>query len=235
MEDVPTEGACTGASPAIAWALVWCGVTIAAPIVLLHSAGGDDSGGVQAAAAYSLLGLGLAYVLVPLSARTLAKVVCCAPPEPPGRGEPFVPGTVGTRARVRRLKVIVNPAGGRRRGLALLESARAVWEREFGIEVLVLETQHAGHARQLARETELEGVDALCVIGGDGSWHEVCNGYAERAEADAASGGASPPTPLGLIPGGSGNSVARDLGMLGNSDATSAAACCSSERPSGAT
>ena len=44
-----------------------------------------------------------------------------------------------------------------------------VWRDEFGIEVTVLKTEYAGHARDLARTVDLTGYDGLCVIGGDGS------------------------------------------------------------------
>jgi len=101
----------------------------------------------------------------------------------------------------------VNPFGGEKKGLKILADCRQVWETR-GIEVTVLETTHAGHAREYAQSVNLAGYQALCVIGGDGSFHELCNGYMNRADRSEQS------VALGLIPGGSGNSVMHDLGTL---------------------
>ena len=43
-------------------------------------------------------------------------------------------------------------------------------------------TTHAGHAREMARDNDLSGFDALCIIGGDGSIHELVNGILARAD-----------------------------------------------------
>jgi len=98
----------------------------------------------------------------------------------------------------KRCHAVVNPRGGSRRGLAILESIRSVLE-EAGWELAVSETEYSGHSQELARTLSLDGYDGLCVVGGDGTIHEVVNGLLER--------GRSPVIPLGFIPAGSANTL----------------------------
>jgi YegS/Rv2252/BmrU family lipid kinase len=65
----------------------------------------------------------------------------------------------------------------------------------------VLWTQRRGHAETLAREAVREGVGLVVAAGGDGTVHEVASGL---LSAEAA---------LGILPCGSGNGLARALGM----------------------
>ena len=65
-------------------------------------------------------------------------------------------------------------------------------------DVEVVQTERAGHATELAREAAGR-YDAVFVFSGDGGYNEVLNGI------DAE-------TPLGLIPGGGANVLARALG-----------------------
>ena len=58
----------------------------------------------------------------------------------------------------KRCHIVVNPRGGRRRGLAILESVRPVFE-EAGWELAVSATERAGHAQELARTLPLDGYD----------------------------------------------------------------------------
>jgi len=92
----------------------------------------------------------------------------------------------------------VNPYGGMRRGSAVLERVRPVFD-DAGAELDVRWTEHSGHAERIAANAELSGYDGLCVIGGDGTVHEVVNGWMNRVPA--------PAVPLGLIPGGTGNTL----------------------------
>lgn len=103
----------------------------------------------------------------------------------------------------RRYVLIVNPRGGTRRGLALLEAVKPVFAAA-GAEFEIHITTHSGHARELARALPLDGASGLCILGGDGTLHETVNGLMLRDHPDAV--------PLGLIPGGTGNAVAEHLG-----------------------
>ena len=67
-------------------------------------------------------------------------------------------------------------------------------------------TAFPGHARELAARLELDDYDGFLVLGGDGTFHEVVNGMLERHDGRTL--------PIGLIPGGSGNSLLHDLGLI---------------------
>jgi len=113
-------------------------------------------------------------------------------------------------ARRKRFAVIVNPRGGTRRGLAVLEQVRPVFaQAEAELDVRV--TERSGHARQLAATLELAGCDGLCVIGGDGTVHEVVAGLNERARPASV--------PLGLIPAGTGNTLHQEVGCTSPTEA----------------
>ena len=102
----------------------------------------------------------------------------------------------------RRLVVVVNPRSGKQRGLAILDRVKPVFAAA-GIEWDVRVTQRPGHAREIARTLELTGVDGLCAIGGDGTVHEVADGLMQRGEPISV--------PLGVIPAGTGNTLALHL------------------------
>lgn len=63
------------------------------------------------------------------------------------------------------------------------------------------ETQYPGHARELAREAVDLGYDAVIAIGGDGTTNEIGSALIHTKTA------------LGIIPLGSGNGLARGLGI----------------------
>ena len=62
-------------------------------------------------------------------------------------------------------------------------------------------TTHAGHATELAREAVGRGVNRVLVIGGDGTINEAAQALRKSATA------------LGIVPIGSGNGLARHLGI----------------------
>jgi len=73
-----------------------------------------------------------------------------------------------------------------------------------GVEAVVLETAYAGHAGVYAATVE-PLLDAFVGIGGDGTAHEIASSMLRRDEADRV--------PVGIIPAGSGNTWAFDLGL----------------------
>jgi YegS/Rv2252/BmrU family lipid kinase len=103
----------------------------------------------------------------------------------------------------KRFAVLVNPQGGIRRGAAILEEVRPLFAAQ-NAELEVQYTEGPGHATALVKTLDFSQCDGLCVIGGDGTIHEVVNGCQERSEPITI--------PLGLIPGGTGNSVVLTLG-----------------------
>ncbi len=114
----------------------------------------------------------------------------------------------------RTVHLVVNPNSGSRAGLDILDAAVPVFERA-GTRVNVLRTEYAGHALELAERAELGDEDVLVGIGGDGTAHELANGMLRRAPAARR--------PIGVLPGGSGNTWAYDLGLaLGDAEAAAA-------------
>lgn len=63
------------------------------------------------------------------------------------------------------------------------------------------QTERPGEATQLAQQARDEDLDAVFVVGGDGTINEVINGLAESSVA------------LGVLPGGTGNVWAKELGL----------------------
>lgn len=73
--------------------------------------------------------------------------------------------------------------------------------RSKGMDMDVARTEYPGHAHILAADAAKQGYDAVLVCGGDGTVNE------------AASGLVGTNTVLGIIPAGSGNGLARHLGI----------------------
>lgn len=106
-----------------------------------------------------------------------------------------------THREIRRVALLVNPAagGGRAGGVA----DRAVYRfRERGVDVVVLTGGSAEESRALAARAVADpAVDALVVCGGDGM---ISLAVQEQAGSD---------TPLGVVPAGTGNDLAREYGI----------------------
>jgi diacylglycerol kinase (ATP) len=99
-----------------------------------------------------------------------------------------------------KLVLIVNPAAGRGRGRAVAQRAAEV-ARAHGMTVAIRETNHAGHALERARDAT--DAHRIGIIGGDGTLREVITGLADRCVG----------IPLGLLPLGNANVIARELGI----------------------
>ncbi len=69
-------------------------------------------------------------------------------------------------------------------------------------------TRDSGHAAELAKEAAQEGYEAIVAVGGDGTFHQVVNGLAQSQAMGQVA--------LGLIPSGTGNDIARNLGIPRN-------------------
>lgn len=97
-----------------------------------------------------------------------------------------------------KVRAIVNPraGSGARRALAALERPPA---RLGPIELRL--SERAGEARELARQAAQSGCERVLAVGGDGTANEVAWGLLGSEAA------------LGLVPVGSGNGLARSLGI----------------------
>ena len=98
---------------------------------------------------------------------------------------------------MKRVLLVANPAS--RRGAKLRDAAvRAL--RDAGVECDVALTERPGHGREICLARH-DGYDAVFALGGDGTAMEI-------VDALAGSG-----KPVGVLPGGTGNLIARALGI----------------------
>jgi len=100
-----------------------------------------------------------------------------------------------------RYHFVVNPVAGRRAALPLAERVRVLLH-EAGAETTCYVTTEAGDASRHVAGLAPAALDRLVVVGGDGTLREVVNAQAEP-----------PPWPVGLVPMGTANLVARELRM----------------------
>jgi YegS/Rv2252/BmrU family lipid kinase len=96
--------------------------------------------------------------------------------------------------------VIVNPKAGRRVFLNLYLPQVLRVLRRGGISYRVLQTRYEGHATRMVERLRHK-VDSITVFGGDGTVREVVKGLGEQ------------PLPIGIIPFGTVNVLALDLGI----------------------
>jgi len=99
-----------------------------------------------------------------------------------------------------RSKLIVNPASGawdiRRELPAVLK-----YLNQQGWQTTLSQTERPGEATLQAQQAREAGLDAVIVVGGDGTINEVVNGLAES------------PVAVGVLPAGTGNVWAKELGL----------------------
>jgi YegS/Rv2252/BmrU family lipid kinase len=100
--------------------------------------------------------------------------------------------------------VIFNPHAAMGRSARLMPRIRAAF-KDRGIEAIFSPTGHAGHATRLVAEADLSEVDGVVAAGGDGTLFEVLNGLYQQSKSDRK--------PLAVLPVGTGNAFARDLGL----------------------
>lgn len=108
-----------------------------------------------------------------------------------------------------RLLVIYNPIAGRRRRRFLSRVLEALERR--GLSVRLEPTRRRGDAEALARGARTGGADRVVVAGGDGTINEALNGLE------------GPVPPLGIVPLGTANVLAHELGLGARAEAVAAA------------
>ncbi|KAF2152929.1 sphingosine kinase [Myriangium duriaei CBS 260.36] len=109
--------------------------------------------------------------------------------------------------RARRLKVLINPHGGKGLAPKLYAQEAEPILKAAGCEIDAETTTHSGHALEIARDLDIDKYDAIVCCSGDGTPHEVFNGLAQQAYPRRALRKIA----VTLIPGGSGNALAINL------------------------
>ena len=110
--------------------------------------------------------------------------------------------------------LIVNPAAGQGKPQEALERMQAAFGSLLGGIVV---TQKTGDAEAAARGAAAQGFEAVLVAGGDGTVNEVVNGLLTAAGGPEA-------LPLGLVPLGTQNVLAHELGLAATDDLKAMAA-----------
>ncbi|XP_017283611.1 sphingosine kinase 1-like [Kryptolebias marmoratus] len=105
-----------------------------------------------------------------------------------------------------RTMILVNPHSGRGQALPLFNDHVQGMLTEACVPYTLVITEHQNHARELVRKADLSQWDALVIMSGDGLLFEVINGLMEREDWQQAI-----QTPLGILPGGSGNALAASI------------------------
>src|SRR5580704_4232656 len=98
--------------------------------------------------------------------------------------------------------LIYNPTSGRGRNRRFAEIEQSVRVlKEAGIQVELASTTARGHARELARHAVEQNRGMVIACGGDGTVNEIMNGLAGSQ------------VPLALLPAGTANILAKELGI----------------------
>ena len=105
---------------------------------------------------------------------------------------------IAMKKKIKNIRIIINPAAGI--GESILPVINASM-KEAGIKWEALITHQAGDAIQFAKAAVKEGIDALAVYGGDGTLREAISGLIGSE------------IPLVILPGGSANVMATELGI----------------------
>ena len=107
--------------------------------------------------------------------------------------------------------VIINPESGKKKSKYIFDSVvypklknnNSKFDYEF--------TNKSYHAENIVKEYDLSTIDAIIILGGDGTMHEVVSGLLKRKDNLIV--------PIGLLPTGSGNSLLHDLNSLNTNKA----------------
>ena len=102
--------------------------------------------------------------------------------------------------------IIINPNSGKRKSVSVFEKILKPSLERNSINYKSKITTYSGHAEQIIKSIDLLNFNAILVLGGDGTMHEVINGLLKREDGINL--------PIGNIPTGSGNSLLYDLGKF---------------------
>jgi len=101
---------------------------------------------------------------------------------------------------MKNIAFIINPISGTINKRKLPKQIEKELDHSRWLENIVF-TEYPGHATELARQYARMGFDAVVAVGGDGTVNEVASGLRDTETA------------LGILPTGSGNGLARHIGM----------------------
>ncbi|XBI29431.1 hypothetical protein VPH35_053417 [Triticum aestivum] len=115
-------------------------------------------------------------------------------------------GCLDSFGRPKRLFVLINPYGGKRRASKIYEAEIKPLLEAAGVEVTMQETRYRGHAREVASSLDRARYDGIVCVSGDGVLVELVNGILQRSDWEEAI-----KMPIGVVPAGTGNGMAKSL------------------------
>jgi YegS/Rv2252/BmrU family lipid kinase len=110
--------------------------------------------------------------------------------------------------KIMKILLIYNPKAGGGKALQKLEKVKQLLTT-YLIDFELILTNFKGHATEIVANCKLKLYDGIIAAGGDGTFFEVLNGYFNNpVKLDI---------PIGILPVGTGNSLAKDI-LLDNND-----------------
>ena len=104
----------------------------------------------------------------------------------------------------KKLYFLLNPFAGNGNAYNVFKLVKSILDKEQ-IEIESYLSQSKGDIERFITNEDLSEFDGICVIGGDGTIHEAIEGLMQSEKSKYL--------PLGIIPAGSGNAFAEDLGL----------------------
>jgi len=109
---------------------------------------------------------------------------------------------------MKKLLILTNPYSGKKKGKKILKNVLNIFSNT---PYNLITTKYKNHPYEIAKTININNFSGICIIGGDGTMHEVINGMLARVDKKQL--------PIGLIPGGTGNSFMHDMNCLNPTDA----------------
>ncbi|TKY59337.1 Sphingosine kinase 1 [Spatholobus suberectus] len=113
---------------------------------------------------------------------------------------------IDSLGRPKRLFVFVNPFGGTKSATIIFRDQVKPLLEDANVQLTVQETKHQLHAKQVVQSIDLSKYDGIVCVSGDGILVEVVNGLLQRQDWNTAI-----KMPLGVVPAGTGNGMAKSL------------------------
>ncbi|EXB51817.1 Sphingosine kinase 1 [Morus notabilis] len=113
---------------------------------------------------------------------------------------------IDSLGRPKRLYVFVNPFGGKKSASKIFSDQVKPLLEDADIQLTLQETKYQLHAKEVAKTMDLSKYDGIVCVSGDGILVEIVNGLLERGDWETAI-----KTPLGVVPAGTGNGMAKSL------------------------
>lgn len=124
--------------------------------------------------------------------------------------QPVLPAQRYVPHDMRKILVLLNPKSGSGKARETFQKCVASVFNEAEVPYDLQITKYANYAREYVRNRDIYGWRSIVVVGGDGIFFEVLNGLFEREDWERA----ITTVPIGIVPCGSGNGLARTIAYV---------------------